>query len=335
LIKEGILNLYKPSGEGSNDCIYKMRRASGIKKIGHTGTLDPMASGVLPLCIGSAARITEYLDLDFKTYICTMELGYETDTLDATGEIVKDMRQSMELSKVRANDVERVVSAFHGYVEQTPPKYSAVWVDGRRLYNYARAGEEVEIPKRRVYISDFQIMEIALPVVRFKVTCSKGTYIRSICRDIGDSLGVCGTMTALLRTQSGIFTADSAITVEKLKEIEEMRRAGDPACDDVLNSLLIEPEKALTHFGKFVVDTKLGRDFCNGWHISMNDGEVVEEPEFKGYNGPLEIRPEYKRAYKMFMNDQFLGVAFFSHQYHKLVADKVFYKEFSKEKISE
>ncbi len=367
MIKEGILIFRKPSGITSNDCIYRMRRATGLRKIGHTGTLDPMAEGVLPLCIGSAARITEYLDLDFKSYRCSMLLGIVTDTLDTQGEILEDKRA--ELAKAfregkgfAESDVRAAFSPMKGYIEQLPPKYSAVRVAGRRLYDYARAGDEVEIKPRRVYIRsieniacDFENPEELK--LTFDVVCSKGTYIRTICHDVGAALGCGAAMCALTRTASGRFSIDEAVSAEELARITELPPEEREAA---INALLVGPDYPLTHFGKVVVSYETGRKFCDGWHLSLRDAKVTREPEFAGGGGELDMRPEYREAYNVYMRvaaadnaalaaseavaenraskeasvnqeqEIFLGVAFYNHRYKKLVADKIFYKGFLK-----
>ena len=183
----GILNFNKPQQMTSHDCVAIVRRATGIKRVGHTGTLDPMATGVLPICIGSATRITEYLDEDQKTYRCLMQLGIETDTQDIWGKVTS------EQPVVNLNDeiIATAVLSFQGDIIQVPPKYSALKVAGKRLYQYAREGKDVEIKPRHIFISKMTLNQIHGNQVTFTVTCSKGSYIRSICRDIGCKLG-CG-----------------------------------------------------------------------------------------------------------------------------------------------
>ena len=184
-MKDGILNINKPQGVTSHDVVRDIRRLLGIKKIGHTGTLDPMATGVLPVCIGKATRITEYTDLDFKKYRCTLRLGLVTDTQDIWGEILEEN----STAGITPDDVREAFSGFHGKISQKPPMYSAVRVGGRRLYDYARAGETVEVKEREVYIRGLEIeqMDFAhdsdVKKVTFTVECSKGTYIRTICED--------------------------------------------------------------------------------------------------------------------------------------------------------
>ena len=178
IVREGIINVKKPKGYTSHDCVNVIRSLSGVKRVGHTGTLDPMAEGVLPICIGSSARITEYLDLDFKTYRCECLLGIETDTLDIWGETTEDriveteaMIKSGEITEDRLLEV---LSKFKGTISQIPPKYSALKVNGRKLYEYARNGETIEISSRMVYIDELELRECSLEkrTFSFDVTCS-------------------------------------------------------------------------------------------------------------------------------------------------------------------
>ena len=158
MIENGILNINKPQGMTSHDVVYRVRRALGIKRVGHTGTLDPMCTGVLPICIGTATRVTEYLDLDFKTYRCSMILGKITDTQDIWGELLEER----PLDGITEEDVRNAFSSFSGVIMQKPPMYSAVRVNGRRLYEYARAGEEVKVKERKIYINSLEIEKIDL-----------------------------------------------------------------------------------------------------------------------------------------------------------------------------
>ena len=248
MIKEGIINVNKPAGMSSHDVVNLVRRLTGVKRIGHTGTLDPQATGVLPVCIGTASRITEYLDLDMKTYLCSMYLGVTSETLDIWGKDVKDRREELrtviertgglslngdvdlEIDKSRVNEnlknqIMDAFASFKGVVAQVPPKFSAVWVNGRRLYDYARSGQEVEIPKRTIYIESLDVLDINLAELKvtFRVTCSKGTYIRSICADVGEKLGCGAAMCELTREASGYFNVDSAVSYDFLKELFERR----------------------------------------------------------------------------------------------------------------
>ena len=180
----GIVNLYKERDFTSLDAVAKSRGIFGQKKIGHTGTLDPLAEGVLILCLGKATKLADIIVSKEKEYRCTMLLGMETDTEDVTGKVLKeaDMSQVTSLSE---DHIREVISSFIGEQSQVPPIYSALKINGRKLYDYARSGETVEIPARDITVYDIKIDKIMLPQVEFVVRCSKGTYIRSLCRDMG------------------------------------------------------------------------------------------------------------------------------------------------------
>lgn len=220
----GVFNLLKPPGMTSHDAVSVARRVLGTKRIGHTGTLDPAAAGVLPLCVGQATRLVEYLQDGTKEYIAEATFGFETDTGDAVGQVVArgDVSQ-VDLEKLRA-----AIDGFRGRITQTPPIYSAVKKDGKKLYDLARAGQgedDVEIPTREVDISLFTVLRFLEDgqTVRamLHVECSSGTYIRSLVRDIGRVLGCYATMTFLVRTRTGGFTNVEAHTLEELEAAKE------------------------------------------------------------------------------------------------------------------
>ena len=183
----GFLNVYKPKGMTSHDVVGRLRRVTKIKQIGHTGTLDPFATGVLPICIGKSTRLIEYLE-DDKEYLATVQFGKNTDTYDLDGEVVATFDK-----KVSEDDVRIALKSFEGEISQMPPIYSAIKVNGKKLYDYARAGQEVEIKPRTVFISKIELVEFNQEKQEAKllVACSKGTYIRSIAYDLGNNLG-CG-----------------------------------------------------------------------------------------------------------------------------------------------
>ncbi len=214
----GIVNIYKEAGYTSFDVVAKMRGILKTRKIGHTGTLDPAATGVLPVCVGSATRAVEFLADHDKEYVAELLLGVTTDTLDTTGQV-------LATSPVSCDESEAInaVLSFLGISEQIPPMYSAVKVDGKRLYELARAGKEVERKPRTIEIREIEVLLVHLPVVRFRVVCSKGTYIRSLCQDIGEKLGCGGCMQSLERTRVGGFSKETAVTLE---ELERHRDAG-------------------------------------------------------------------------------------------------------------
>lgn len=214
----GVINVYKEAGYTSHDVVAKLRGILRQRKIGHTGTLDPDAVGVLPVCIGNATKLCDMLTEDTKEYEALLLLGVETDTQDMSGQVL----QTREVS-VTADEAEEAILSFTGEYEQIPPMYSALKVNGKKLYELARAGKTVERKARKVTIGSIKILDMELPSVRILVSCSKGTYIRTLCHDIGRKLGTGGTMQTLCRTRAGTFCIKDALT---LKQIEEYRNAG-------------------------------------------------------------------------------------------------------------
>ena len=266
MFENGILNINKPEGWTSQDVVAKLRGRLHIRRVGHTGTLDPMATGVLPVCFGKATRIIEYYDDDFKTYEAEMKLGMVTDTLDITGTVLET--KPVDVSE---EDVIQTIDSFRGWITQIPPKYSALKVNGKPLYKYAREGVEVEIKSRKIYVEDIQPVEVNLGENRilFRVTCSKGTYIRTICDDIGKKLGCGGTMTALQRIQSGCFRVEDART---LPEILEMT-------DEELERCVIPMDETLVHLGRIELKSMESVPFYyNGREIDTGYVNVLASP---------------------------------------------------------
>jgi len=208
----GILNVYKPIGMTSHDVVYKIRRLTGIKKVGHTGTLDPDAEGVLPICIGKATRIADMLTFSNKRYTAKMKLGVTTDTQDASGEVL-----SVKEFNLTDEQINIAIQKFVGEIQQIPPMYSAIKIGGKKLYELARQGIEIERQPRKITIFEINVLNINKDVVEIDVLCSKGTYIRTLCQDIGEELGCGAHMAGLIRTQSSNFTADKAVTFTQLE----------------------------------------------------------------------------------------------------------------------
>lgn len=209
----GFLNIYKPAGMTSHDVVYKIRKISGIKQVGHTGTLDPFAEGVLPVCLGKATRLIEYMT-DDKEYLATVQFGKSTATYDLEGEVT-----NISVFKVNENDILTALKNFEGEIEQLPPIYSAIKVNGKKLYDYARKGQDVEIKPRKVFIEKIELksFDYENQSAEILIKCSKGTYIRSIAHDLGKITGAYAYLTKLTRTQAGKFIINDAI---KLDEIE-------------------------------------------------------------------------------------------------------------------
>ena len=290
----GIININKPLGMTSHDVVGRLRRILGIKKIGHTGTLDPNASGVLPMCIGRATKTADMLTAQNKQYIAEVTLGSATTTLDASGEVT-------ETSEVNVDecDIQSVVTEFVGDIMQIPPMYSAIKIDGKRLYELAREGVEVERKPRPVTIEKIEILGIDLENKKFsmKVDCSKGTYIRTLCDDIGRRLGCLAHMSALIRTRSGRFCIDDAYTLD---EVEKMAGEGDM-------SFLVPIDKVFEELPKLILSSRRAKLMCNGVQISAQgiiDGETYRVYDESGSfltiseaeNGLLKILKTFYQA---------------------------------------
>ena len=216
----GFLNIYKPQGKTSHDVVAILRRITKIKQIGHTGTLDPFAEGVLPICIGKATRLIEYLD-DDKAYIGTVQLGKSTTTYDIEGDVV-----NVSDKKVTLQEIQEALPKFHGEIQQLPPIYSAIKINGKKLYEYARKGEEVKIQPREVNIYKLEIVNFdeEKQTVNLHIECSKGTYIRSIANDLGEALGCYGHLIKLVRIKAGKFGINKAIKLDTLETKEQVEK---------------------------------------------------------------------------------------------------------------
>ncbi len=217
----GVINIHKPKGFTSHDVVARLRRILSMKKIGHTGTLDPDATGVLPICVGRATKVADMLTATGKEYIAKVQLGAETDTQDASGTVLR--RAEVTVSE---EDIRAAAERFEGDILQIPPMYSAIKQNGKKLYELARAGQTVERKPRPVTIEKIEILEINLKENWFtmRVACSKGTYIRTLCQDMGETLGCFGHMAELCRTKSGRFSLDRAVTLE---DVESLMEQGD------------------------------------------------------------------------------------------------------------
>ena len=210
----GIVNIYKEKGYTSHDVVAVLRKVVGQKKIGHTGTLDPDATGVLPVCLGRATKVCELLTDHDKTYEALLLLGKTTDTQDISGEVLEEK----DPGNLAEEKVRSCIESFIGEYDQIPPMYSALKVNGKKLYELAREGKTVERKSRRVQIHGIRILEMNLPHVRMEVDCSKGTYIRTLCHDIGEKLQVGGCMEELERTKVGRFLKEDAVTLDEVRQ---------------------------------------------------------------------------------------------------------------------
>ena len=337
-MKDGILVLYKPQEWTSSDCVAVCRRAlgvKGIKKVGHGGTLDPMATGVLPVFVGQATRIMEYMELDTKTYVCCAKLGITTDTLDIWGEILEER----SWDEVRASGgadgtgvtkaaVLEAIESFKGEIEQIPPKYSAVRVNGKRLYDYAYKGKEldVDIKPRKAFVSRISVIDVDMETGQFafEIECSKGTYVRTICSDIGAKLGCGCTMTALERTAVGNIGIDQAtVSAEDAKTMDA----------EELEALLLPPDYPLVHFGKAVMPAERADYFRMGNSIWLTQLKIEEQtdPEIAGLKNARGR--DYSLIYRVYEEETgaFLGTGYMDLEEGRLKADKVFAERRGKE----
>ncbi|RAV22753.1 tRNA pseudouridine(55) synthase TruB [Paenibacillus contaminans] len=298
---EGVLPVWKPVDFTSHDVVAKVRGILGVKRIGHTGTLDPKVTGVLPLCIGRATRVVEYIQDLPKQYEATLTVGYATDTEDATGQVIAEA----ERVEITAEQAERVIRSFVGVISQVPPMYSAVKVDGKRLYELARLGKEVERKARNVEIYGINLLSMDLdrrhPEIRFRVDCSKGTYIRTLCADIGQALGYPAVMSDLVRTATGSMTKENCLTLE---DIGRLVKEGQ------LQSKLIDTAAAIPHVPALSVTDKEAADALQGKKI-------------RPAAPPAEVPDD--RLFRLFAPDgTFLGIFRFEPDAAVLRPEKVF-----------
>lgn len=284
---DGIINVNKPAGWTSQDVCAKLRHVLHIKKIGHTGTLDPMATGVLPVCMGKATRIIEYYDRDAKSYHASMKLGIRTDTLDITGEVI----ETSGYTDVGEKAVTEAFKAYTGHVDQIPPKYSAIKINGRRAYDLAREGKDFDIKPRQITVFENRItrMDLESGEIEFDLCCSKGTYIRTVCDDIGRALGCGAVMTALTRTASGYFRIEDAHTIEEIAEAAE-------AGPGQLGKLVVPADVTLEKLGMITLNDNRITAFQNG-NTTRSGGFRITRPS------------EFDELFRVYGSGEFLGVA--------------------------
>ena len=271
---DGVLNIRKEKGFTSFDVVAKLRGILHMKKIGHTGTLDPEAEGVLPVVLGKATKLVDLLTDKQKTYEALMHLGLETDTQDMTGTVLCE--KTVEVSE---EEVEAVIRGFVGEYKQIPPMYSALKVDGKKLYELAREGKTVERKARTVHFYEIDIKEINLPYVRFSVTCSKGTYIRTLCHDIGQKLGCGACMEKLTRTKVSRFEIKDSLT---LAQIEVLKK------EDRLSEILIPIDQMFANYPSIIVSGEAARLAYNGNGIKdrdvRKDENILDEAYVRVYD---------------------------------------------------
>jgi len=283
----GILNVFKPTGMTSFDVVRIIKKISHIKKVGHAGTLDPEASGVLPVCIGKATKAIDYIMGDFKIYETELKLGVITDTYDREGKILSE--SEVNLSE---NEIIQCINSFIGEIKQVPPMYSALKVNGKKLYELARAGIEIEREARAITIYDIEIRSIEIPYVKFMVKCSKGTYIRSLCYDIGELLKCGGMMWNLQRTATGQFHIEDAINIQDLNE-------------ENINGNIMPIESIFKNNTKITIEDRFVKFLLNG--------VVVKDKA-------LANKFETEKIYSIYNNNnEFIGIADKSNEGVRLI----------------
>ena len=290
----GILLIDKSTGISSGKCVYQARKKLGIKKIGHAGTLDPLATGLLPLLINKATRVSDFLMDEVKIYETLAFFGQKTDSQDITGEVLEKSSNTFE-----KKDLERAIKEnFTGEILQTPPMYSALKHKGRKLYELAREGKTVERKQRKIKIYDFEILDFNFPYARLKITCSKGTYIRSLVNDLGENSKTFATVKELRRLKVGDFDVKDAI---KIEDFEKM----DPS--QILKNL-IPIDKALGQYEKIILDKSYYKQATNGMTMKVDFDKKVE-----GY-------------LRVYVEDFFIGLGEYKNENKTLKIKKVFYE---------
>ncbi len=254
---DGIIVVNKPENFTSHDIVNVIRKELNIKKVGHTGTLDPLATGVLPILICEGTKLSKYLINHDKEYIATIKLGEKTDTGDITGNVLK----TEKVNEYSPMQITSVLKSFEGKQEQVPPMYSAIKVEGKKLYEYARKGQVVDVKPRLIEIYEVELLNFDKKTIKFRVKCSKGTYIRSLCEDIAKKLGTIGTMQELQRTQVGEFKIENSIELEEIDKNKIQER-------------IVTIEQFFNKSDKIVLDERIITHFLNGVKITkqISDG---------------------------------------------------------------
>lgn len=257
---DGVLIINKPKGYTSHDIVNIIRKELHIKKVGHTGTLDPNATGVLPILIGNATKISKYLIEHDKTYIAEIKLGEKTTTGDSEGEII----ETRNVEKNQPEKIQEVLTKFLGKQKQTPPKFSAIKINGKKAYEYARTGQDIKLEQREIEIFSINLLSYENNNIKFKVKCSKGTYIRTLCEDIAETLGTVGYMNSLERIQVDNFHIEKSVTIEQIRN----------------NSILIEKniisiEEIFRKCEKIELNDYKLNLFLNGVQLTFNQPEAV------------------------------------------------------------
>lgn len=290
----GILLIDKNTGSSSGKIVYQARKKLGIRKIGHAGTLDPLATGLLPLLINKATRVSDFLMDEVKVYETLAFFGQKTDTQDITGEILEKSSKTFELDDLK----NAIDDNFIGEIFQTPPMYSALKHKGKKLYELAREGKSIERKERKIKIYDFDIVDFKFPYARLRIKCSKGTYIRTLVNDLGEILQSFATVKELRRTKVGDFDVEDAIKIEDFEKMEK---------NEIIKRL-IPIDKALFQYDRIVLDKTYYKQATNGMTMKVDYGKNIDE---------------YLRVY---VDDLFIGLGEYKDKNKTLKIKKVFYE---------
>jgi tRNA pseudouridine55 synthase len=292
---DGILNVNKPEGKTSFNVVAWLKRLTGEKRVGHAGTLDPIATGVLPICFGQATRITQFLTNSSKTYLAQIELGVTTDTFDRQGKIV----ERRDPGGINVTHIEEALTAFRGVIDQVPPVFSALKQGGRRCYELARAGVPIKLKSRRVEITKLELVSYQLPLIEINIDCSKGTYIRSLANDLGQYLGCGAHLKNLTRLRCGPFSIQDALSVDQVE---------DAIQKDAWKKLIHPVDSPLSNWKAIIVGKKNELDIRNGRSLPLDVTYLFSE--------------EYCRAYDL--DGNFLAVLHFIPEKRLWHPEKVF-----------
>lgn len=304
-MKSGIINVYKEAGYTSFDVVAKLRKILHIRKIGHTGTLDPDATGVLPICIGKATKVCDLLTNKDKTYTASLLIGKSTDTYDISGTVIKESEVN-----ITEEEVLSVINSFVGDIKQIPPMYSAIKVNGKKLYELAREGKVIEREPRNVTIYNIEVIDISLPRVTMKIDCSKGTYIRSLCNDIGEKLGCHGCMESLIRDRVSDFDIEDAIYIEEIQKLYE---------EDRIDEVLLPVDSVFSMYPKGVIQENYNKIALNGAKLKVDnlvDSNINQDKEGTTGNNLVRL---------YLQNNQFVGIYRIDNK--NLILEKMFYED--------
>ena len=271
---DGIIVINKPAGYTSHDCIAVMRGITGIRKLGHTGTLDPNATGVLPVCAGKATKLIEYMDDTDKSYICGIKFGIVTRTQDIWGEVTEDNTADIKNGQISSETVSEALGAFSGEIDQVPPAFSAVFVNGQRAYDIARNGGQPDLKARKVTVRSIRLLDLDEAALEghIEVCCSRGTYVRTICHDLGRKLGCGACLSSLVRTSACGFSLDEALDLEQARRMDR----------EAVLARMLPLERAVSGLPKLFLEDEEVRRYLNGLTLKKDSGQYPQ-------NAPIAV----------------------------------------------